>query len=115
LTFITDSRVRPRGVGAINEGFMAEQLHGQESRQGKKGKPVLAVLLGSLALLAVAIVGLMSWQGSQSPPDYAAQTKAGAQNPSAAAQPNNGLKSDMPASTGSTVPANTQPSTNSAR
>ena len=94
---------------------MAEQLHGQESRQGKKGKPVLFVLLGSLALLAVAIVGLMSWQGSQSPPDYAAQSKAGAQNPAAANQPNNGLKSDMPASTGSTVPANSQPSTNSAR
>ncbi|MCJ2082085.1 hypothetical protein [Methylobacterium sp. J-090] len=94
---------------------MAEQLHGQDSRQGKKGKPVLAVLLGSLALLAVAIVGLMSWQGSKSGPDYASQTKAGAQNPSAATQPNNGLKSDMPASTGSTVPANTQPSTNSAR
>ncbi|KQP28926.1 hypothetical protein [Methylobacterium sp. Leaf100] len=94
---------------------MAEQLHGQDSRQGKKGKPVLAVLLGSLALLAVAIVGLMTWQGSQSPPDYASQTKAGAQNPAAPAQANNGLKSDMPASTGSTVPANTQPSTNSAR
>ncbi|GJD31589.1 hypothetical protein PMNALOAF_2848 [Methylobacterium adhaesivum] len=94
---------------------MVEQLHGQESRQGKRGKPVLFVLLGSLALLAVAIVGLMSWQGSKSGPDYASQTSAGTQNPGAASQPNNGLKSEMPASTGSTVPANTQPSTTSGR
>jgi len=94
---------------------MVQQLHPQESRQGKRGKPVLFVLLGSLALLAVAIVGLMSWQGAKSPTDYAAQTTAGTQNPNAASQTNNGLKSDMPASTGSTIPANTQPSTNSAR
>lgn len=90
---------------------MAEQLHGRDSRQGSKGKPVLVVLIASLALLAVAIVGLMSWQGAKSPPDYAAQTPAATQNPTAATQPNNGLKTDVPTSTGSTVPANTQPST----
>ncbi|GJE16281.1 hypothetical protein [Methylobacterium marchantiae] len=94
---------------------MAEQLHGQDSRQGRKGKPVLYVLVASLALLVVAIVGLMTWQGSKSGPDYASQTSAGTQNPGASNQPNSGLKTDVPTSTGSTVPANTQPSTNSAR
>lgn len=90
---------------------MAEQLHGQEARQGSKGKPALMVLIASLALLAVAIVGLMSWQGSKSGPDYASQTPAATQNPNASTQPNNGLKTDVPTSTGSTIPANTQPST----
>ncbi|NEU13998.1 hypothetical protein G3T14_17950 [Methylobacterium sp. BTF04] len=89
---------------------MAEQLHGQDARQGRKGKPVLIVLIASLALLAVAMVGLMSWQGAKSPPDYASQTPAGAQNPTASTQPNKGLKTDVPSSTGSTIPAYTQPS-----
>lgn len=54
---------------------MAEKLDGQDARQGKKGKPVLYVLVASLALLAIAITGLMTWQGSNSPKDYASKSQ----------------------------------------
>ncbi|MFC5552973.1 hypothetical protein [Methylobacterium iners] len=54
---------------------MPEILPEQEARQGAKGKPVLYVLLASLALLAVAITGLMTWQGAQSPKDNASRSQ----------------------------------------
>ncbi|MFE1600556.1 hypothetical protein [Methylobacterium sp. ID0610] len=45
-----------------------------DARQGAKGKPVLYVLLGSLALLAVAAVALLTWNGAKSPNDVAGQS-----------------------------------------
>ncbi|MDB5646933.1 hypothetical protein [Methylobacterium sp.] len=53
---------------------MADNLHGQEARQGKRGKPVLYVLIASLVLLGIALAGLMTWQGASSPKDYASQS-----------------------------------------
>ncbi|ACL55505.1 hypothetical protein [Methylobacterium nodulans] len=46
-----------------------------EARQGTKGKPVLYVLLGSLALLVIAAVALLTWNGANSPKDYASQSQ----------------------------------------
>ncbi|MEE7475861.1 hypothetical protein [Methylobacterium hispanicum] len=54
---------------------MVENLNNTEARQGQRGKPVLGVLLGSLALLAVALVGLMMWNGANAPKDYASQSQ----------------------------------------
>lgn len=54
---------------------MTENLNNTEARQGQRGKPVLGVLLGSLALLAVALVGLMMWNGANAPKDYASQSQ----------------------------------------
>lgn len=54
---------------------MAEKLNPQESRQGQRGKPVLWVLVGSLVLLAIATVGLLTWNGANSPKDYASQSQ----------------------------------------
>ena len=45
------------------------------ARQGPSGRPVLGVLIGALALCAVAITGYMLWVGSQSP-DNASQASS---------------------------------------
>lgn len=54
----------------------------QRARGGQKGKPVLIVLVASLVLLAIYMIGLMSWSGSTTPtsPSQAAsqQNAAGA-------------------------------------
>ncbi len=55
---------------------MAEKLTTTEGRQGERNsKPVLWVLLGSLALLAVATIGLLTWNGANSPKDWASQSQ----------------------------------------
>jgi flagellar basal body-associated protein FliL len=54
---------------------MVEKLNPENARQGQRGKPVLWVLIGSLALLAVATVGLLTWNGANSPKDYASQSQ----------------------------------------
>jgi len=38
-----------------------EELSPQEARQGRRGMPVLLVLVGSLAIATVALIALMSW------------------------------------------------------
>lgn len=62
---------------------MAEELKGQEGRQGKRGKPTLVVLGVSVALALVAMVGLLTWNGSNAPQEAAVQGKAGVQTPGA--------------------------------
>lgn len=54
---------------------MAERLNPNESRQGERGKPVLWVLVASLVLLAIATVGLLTWNSANSPKDYASQSQ----------------------------------------
>lgn len=51
---------------------MARIIPDDRSRQGPSGRPVLGVLVGALALLAVAIAGYMIWVGATSP-DSASQ------------------------------------------
>ena len=52
-----------------------ERVPEQDARQGKRGKPVLYVLGASLLLLAIAITGLMTWQGANSPRDNASRSQ----------------------------------------
>ncbi|HEV7439424.1 MAG TPA: hypothetical protein VGN94_07325 [Methylobacterium sp.] len=54
---------------------MVERLPEQNARQGSRGKPVLYVLIASLVLLAIATVGLLTWNGAKSPNDYASQSQ----------------------------------------
>ncbi|AWN41682.1 hypothetical protein U8607_09005 [Methylobacterium durans] len=54
---------------------MAERLPEENARQGSRGKPVLYVLLASLVLLAIATVGLLTWNGANAPKDYASQSQ----------------------------------------
>src|SRR5215210_6253764 len=46
---------------------MPSVLPDDRARQGRKGRPVLMVLVGSLVLLGLYMVGLMLWSGSSSP------------------------------------------------
>ena len=59
---------------------MAEQLSGQDGRQGKRGRPALYVLIVSVGLMVAALAGLMMWQGESSPPDYASQSQGASRN-----------------------------------
>lgn len=56
---------------------MAERLNPQDSRQGERGKSMLWVLVASLVLLAIATIGLLTWNGANSPKDYASQSQDG--------------------------------------
>lgn len=77
---------------------MVEQLTPRESRQGRRGVPVLIVLGVSVALMVAALMGLLVWQGRESPPDYASQSQA------ASRQEVTGSR------TGASAPASTQSS-----
>lgn len=46
---------------------MRQVVPDDRARQGPPGRPVLGVLIGALALLAIAIAGYMIWVGSTSP------------------------------------------------
>ena len=48
---------------------MPQIVPDDRARQGASGRPVLGVLIGSLALLVVAVAGYMIWVGATSPDD----------------------------------------------
>ena len=54
---------------------MVENVPNQNARQGERGKSVLWVLVGSLVLLAIATIGLLTWNGANAPKDYASQSQ----------------------------------------
>lgn len=59
---------------------MVERLPEEQARQGSKGRPVLYVLIASLVLIAVATVGLLTWNGATAPPDYASRSQNAARD-----------------------------------
>ncbi len=69
---------------------MVEHLTPQESRQGRRGRPVLIVLGVSVALMVVALLGLVVWQGEKSPPDYASQSQAASRRQVTGSETGNG-------------------------
>lgn len=54
---------------------MAQNLPDQNARQGERSRSMLWVLGASLVLLAVAAVGLLTWNGANAPKDYASQSQ----------------------------------------
>jgi hypothetical protein len=46
---------------------MARIVEDQTARQGPKGRPVLLVLIGAFALIALYLVSMLIWSGSTSP------------------------------------------------
>lgn len=65
---------------------MAKTLPDQRARQGGPGRPVLYVLVGSLILLGVYMVSLMTWSGSTTPtsPQQASSQQSSSPGPSSA-------------------------------
>lgn len=86
------------------------------ARQGPKGRPVLMVLIGAFALVALYLVSMLLWAGSTSP-DSASQdasrtavtgSPTGSTNPTdrtPSANPAYPLRNDM--TTGSATPSRT--------
>jgi flagellar basal body-associated protein FliL len=81
---------------------MAERLKPQDSRQGERGKPVLWVLVASLVLLAIATVGLLTWNSANAPKDYASQSQDASRKEVTGSV--NGQSGGAPASNSSGVP-----------
>lgn len=91
---------------------MAQIENQTDARQGAKGKPVLYVLVASLVLLAVATVGLLSWNRAETTSDYAGKSQESAR------EMTTGSVNKAPSSNSGNVPAENpaypQPSQNKA-
>jgi hypothetical protein len=77
------------------------------ARQGPSGRPVLGVLIGALALCAIAITGFMLWAGSESP-DHVSQDASRAAVTGSTSGSSNANPTDRisPANPAYPVPAN---------
>ncbi|HEX2553182.1 MAG TPA: hypothetical protein VHL98_05735 [Microvirga sp.] len=77
------------------------------ARQGPSGRPVLWVLIGAMALCAVATIGFMLWAGSESP-DHASQDASRAAVTGSTSGSSNANPTDRisPANPAYPVPAN---------
>jgi hypothetical protein len=86
---------------------MAQILPDDRARQGPPGRPVLAVLLGALALLAVALTGYLVWVGMESPdhPSQDAARQAATGDPKGRGNPTDRISPANPA-----YPAPAEPS-----
>ena len=62
----------------VLKGIMAEIETGTEARQGSKEKPPLYVLIGTMVLCVLATIGVMAWQGDESPTDPAGESQKAA-------------------------------------
>ena len=78
---------------------MAQLIPDDRARQGASGRPVLGVLIGSLALLVIAVAGYMIWVGSTSPTDESQDASRAAVTGSTTGQsnPSDRVKPENPA------------------
>ncbi|MBP31502.1 MULTISPECIES: hypothetical protein [unclassified Methylobacterium] len=79
---------------------MSDNISGQDSRQGKRGRPALYVLIVSVGLMLTSLAGLMIWQGATAPPDYASQSQAASRKQITGSESG---KADTPSSANSTA------------
>ncbi|MGX7709406.1 hypothetical protein [Methylobacterium sp. Gmos1] len=91
---------------------MTENTSGQDSRQGKPGKPVLYVLIASFGLALVSFVALLTWQGANAPTDVS-QTASRQQGTGSASGPSNAATSATSTGVPAGNPAYPQPASRS--
>ncbi|GJE28659.1 hypothetical protein [Methylobacterium organophilum] len=87
---------------------MAEIETTTEARQGRRGRPVLYVLIGSLALLAIYMVGMLTWSGTDATKDHASQSQDSARELTTGSV-NGNKSSPAPTATPAENPANPVP------
>jgi hypothetical protein len=76
---------------------MTKIVPDDRARQGPSGRPVLGVLIGALALCAVALGGYMIWAGSESPDAPSLEAARGATTGSSNANPTDRVPPANPA------------------
>lgn len=84
---------------------MAKVVSDDRARQGGPGRPVLYVLIASLALVAIYLVSLLGWSGATSPPTnqpQATSQPSGTAPGSTAGAPSANPAPSSPSQTGST-------------
>lgn len=88
---------------------MSKIIADKRARQGRRGTPVLIVLVGSLVLLAVAMIGFMTWTGRNSPtsPQQAASQQAN--SPGASSSNTSRVPTENPAYPAPAAPASGTP------
>ena len=61
---------------------MTKVVDDDRARQATPGRPILYVLIASLALVGVYLITMVGWSGSTSPPDRPATTSSTTSAPS---------------------------------
>jgi hypothetical protein len=92
---------------------MAPVVQDDQARQGRKGRPVLMVLVASLVLLGIYMVGMMVWSGSTSP-DSASQNASRQSTTGSASGSGGGVSSSNTSGTPAGNPAYPVPAAPSA-
>lgn len=94
---------------------MEKVVADQRARQGGAGRPVLYVLVASLALLAVYMVGLLGWSGATTPTSPQQQSSQQQASPGASSSNTNKIPVDNPAYPAQASPQSGTPGSSPAR
>lgn len=76
---------------------MAPVVPDRGARQGPKGRSVLYVLVGALALAGLYLVGMMTWSTTTSPPDKASQSQDASRKATTGSAPSSANTGGVPA------------------
>ncbi|MBM6593461.1 hypothetical protein [Microvirga pudoricolor] len=89
---------------------MRKVVTDDRARQGPSGRPVLGVLIGSMALLLVAVAGYLVWVGMSSPDNPSQDASRAAVTGSTTGSSRNPTDATPPANPAYPAPASPNPS-----
>lgn len=84
---------------------MAKIETGGDARQGRKGQPVLYVLVAAIVLAVIAGVGMLTWQRENSPATTAGQSQQSARETTTGSTGSNPAAKEPPANPDNPTPA----------